>query len=540
MINFSGGNLMKRLLILTLILVVIPRVISAADDWTQKSPDPKPSARNNFGMAYVGGDNVLLFGGYDGTNSAQTWSYDLSSNTWTNKSPSTPYPTGRARHAMAYIGDDQVLMFGGNKGKDSLWVYDLSANTWTRQTLFFTPPPNDYLRMAYIGDDKVLLYGGDGTADTTWVYDLSANSWSYGKLGTTPDARYSHDMAYIGDDKVLLFGGRTSSNNDETWIYDLSDNTWTDMEDGQSWVSGTSKPSARMDHAMAYMGGDRVLLFGGFVSGGNNETWIYDLSDNTWTKDTNSGQPSSRYNHGMSATSLDGSSFIVLFGGTVAAVNDETWTFGGGDYSLPVELSSFSARADAGSLVLEWTTESETDNLGFILERKVSSHPELIEGWIEIASHLTHPELSGQGSVSHQSVYSYTDDSVEPGEVYDYRLADVSYTGDKEYYSLMLVGVGATSFVPDQFILEQNYPNPFNPVTSIRYGLPVHSEVRLEIFDLTGNLVSILVKDQQAVGWHYRQWGGTDLNGDLVGSGIYICRLTSGESLKTIRMVLLR
>ena len=54
----------------------------------------------------------------------------------------------------------------------------------------------------------------------------------------------------------------------------------TTEEDESSRVA----PSARSRHAMAYLGGDQVLLFGGELpSGSSDETWVYDLSDNTWT-----------------------------------------------------------------------------------------------------------------------------------------------------------------------------------------------------------------------------------------------------------------
>jgi len=103
----------------------------------------------------------------------------------------------------------------------------------------------------------------------TWVYDLSANTWTNQAPATSPSARYGHAMASLGGDQVLLFGGwDVSELNGETWGYDLSANTWT------SQVPATS-PSERCNHAMASLGGDQVLLFGGLVDGGwDGETWL--------------------------------------------------------------------------------------------------------------------------------------------------------------------------------------------------------------------------------------------------------------------------
>ena len=63
-----------------------------------------------------------------------------------------------------------------------------------------------------------------------------------------------HAMASLGGDQVLLFGGEDAAGLDgETWVYDLSANTWTEKA-----LSGG--PSARKWHAMAYLGEDRALL----------------------------------------------------------------------------------------------------------------------------------------------------------------------------------------------------------------------------------------------------------------------------------------
>ena len=75
-------------------------------------------------------------------------------------------------------------------------------------------------------------------------------------------------MASLGGGQVLLFGGSDGAYDGETWVYDLSDNTWTEKIPAAS-------PSARVDHAMAWIGGDQVLLFGGYdASGYDGETWL--------------------------------------------------------------------------------------------------------------------------------------------------------------------------------------------------------------------------------------------------------------------------
>ena len=106
-------------------------------------------------------------------------------------------------------------------------------------------------------------------------------------------------------------------------------------------------------------------------------------------------------------------------------------------------------------ITLQWITESEKNNLGFNLDRKTP-----IADWIQIATYVTHPALQGQGSVSHQTIYTFTDNTFQENETYDYRLSDVDYDGNVKYHNLQLMGVSSSNF-PDKFVLYPNHPNPF-------------------------------------------------------------------------------
>ena len=151
------------------------------------------------------------------------------------------------------------------------------------------------------------------------------------------------------------------------------------------------------------------------------------------------------------------------------------------DNSLPVELSSFTARQEKSDVVLEWTTESEIENLGFILERKNSKFE--TGNWGEIASYITHPELRGQGSVTCRTEYQFTDTAVQPGMTYEYRLSDVSYDGVVKHHKTCKIFVKTTeeSTIPEKFGLTSVYPNPFNPVTNIAFSLCDEAYVRIMI-----------------------------------------------------------
>ena len=205
------------------------------------------------------------------------------------------------------------------------------------------------------------------------------------------------------------------------------------------------------------------------------------------------------------------------------------------DATLPVELTSFELLETRNNgITLQWVTESEINNLGFNLDRKTP-----ITDWSQIASYVTHPALQGQGSVSHQTIYTFTDNTVQENESYDYRLSDVDYDGNVEYHSLQLMGVSSTN-IPEQFILYPNYPNPFNPVTTIRYDLPKESFVDITVYDMLGNVVYNLVNTNQSSGYKSVQWNAINNQGEPVSAGVYLYKIQAENFVDTKKMILLK
>jgi len=82
--------------------------------------------------------------------------------------------------------------------------------------------------------------------------------------------------------------------------------------------------------------------------------------------------------------------------------------------------------------------------------------------------------------------------------------------------------------VPESFALKQNYPNPFNPATTIEFDLPAESVVNLAIYDMLGQEVITLMKNEHySGGEQFAQWYGADHNGAFVPSGLYFYKLTA-------------
>jgi len=111
-----------------------------------------------------------------------------------------------------------------------------------------------------------------------------------------------------------------------------------------------------------------------------------------------------------------------------------------------------------------------------------------------------------------------------------YRLKQIDFNGSFEYSDIVEVEIA-----PSVFLLAQNYPNPFNPTTTIKYQLPVSSNVTLKIYDVLGNEVATLLNEEKEAGTYEVMFEASNYS-----SGVYIYRLQAGFFVETKKMVLLR
>ncbi|MBL7136328.1 MAG: T9SS type A sorting domain-containing protein [Candidatus Marinimicrobia bacterium] len=204
----------------------------------------------------------------------------------------------------------------------------------------------------------------------------------------------------------------------------------------------------------------------------------------------------------------------------------------GEDVSLPVTLSSFTAKNRSGGVLLEWVTESEIENLGFLIEKQI-----LDAGyWTEIASYLSNTALEGHGSTTEAHEYQFTDSAVQPGVTYEYRLGDVDYSGKVTWHDKIEIKVKAEDGkIPTEFGLQRAYPNPFNPTTTISYQLASASFVKISIYDVRGKLVEILVNEQKDRGSYSVVWDAGGLS-----SGTYLYKIAAGEYTGVNKCLLIR
>jgi hypothetical protein len=201
----------------------------------------------------------------------------------------------------------------------------------------------------------------------------------------------------------------------------------------------------------------------------------------------------------------------------------------GNGLNIPVCLESFqgSFSEDMGGVLLEWTTASERENLGFFVLRS-----EALGGEYKRTSEVI---IEGRGTTALPTSYSYVDDLSEAGTYY-YKLLQVDNDGTTNTHGPITVSVGAPT--PERFAIGPAVPNPFKGTVTVSYGVPRESVVRLAIYDVRGSLIDVLHEGEQQPAMHRIVWDGQDSFGRRVKPGKYVCRLEADDYVGTVPLVM--
>ncbi|MDP4116758.1 MAG: T9SS type A sorting domain-containing protein [Bacteroidota bacterium] len=230
--------------------------------------------------------------------------------------------------------------------------------------------------------------------------------------------------------------------------------------------------------------------------------------------------------NGLAAT-LSGDSYSLSSTLPASVVNSSSVTYTVGDKNspLPVELSSFVAKADKKGVTLNWETASEVSNHGFDVERALVSADKKVGEFSKLGF------VNGNGNSNSPKNYSFVDSKAVYGQ-YVYRLKQIDTDGKFEYSKTTEVTVNN---LPSTFEMDQNYPNPFNPSTTIKFSVPKESFVNIAVYNMLGQKVATVVNGTMKEGSYEQTFNASNLS-----SGNYVYVMTAGDSKIVKKMVLVK
>lgn len=217
---------------------------------------------------------------------------------------------------------------------------------------------------------------------------------------------------------------------------------------------------------------------------------------------------------------------------------------------VPVELTYFDGKPRTAGVDLFWETASEKNNSGFNVERRaLKETTDLVSGKtglscvdqagsIDDAPWSNIGFVSGTGNSTESVNYKFFDANVASGHTYQYRLRQVDFDGRESFSNVVNVVFSDNNAVA----LHDNFPNPTSDMTTFAFRIPYASDVKLEVYDVMGNLVNT-VFDGTVAGQNgeYRvEWNGRNAAGYEVASGTYVYKLTAGDVVLSKNMTVVR
>lgn len=203
--------------------------------------------------------------------------------------------------------------------------------------------------------------------------------------------------------------------------------------------------------------------------------------------------------------------------------------------------------SNSGELVLSWTATGDDGDIGRASSYIIAYSPDTVSAtsWGRAALWGSPPTPSTPGQK--QTVVLT---GLVPAQHYWVAMKVVDDAANMSAISNITQGVSGFNFgagtgdefaqTPTEFEVAQNYPNPFNPTTTISYAVPKAAHVSMAVYNVLGQLTTILVDADKQAGSYTVVWDGTDRSGRTVSSGIYMYRLQAGNYTASKKMLLMK
>jgi hypothetical protein len=442
---------------------------------------------------YVGG----FFTSAGGVSANYVARFNTQTNTWSSLGTGSSNGVDSAVFALAVVGNEVVVggwfTSAGGVSANRVARFNTQTNTWSTLGTGSSNGVNGEVRELAVVGNEVYVGGrftsaGGVSANSVARFNTQTNTWS--SLGTGSSNGVSGILAYVYalavvGNEVYVGGGFTSAGGvsaNSVARFNTQTNTWSSLGTGSSnGVFGGVE-------ALAVVGNE-VYVGGGFTSAGGvsaRNVARFNTQTNTWSS--------------LGTGSSNGVDSVVF---ALAVVGNEVYV--GGEFT--------SAGGVSANGVARFNTQTNTwSTLGTGSSNGVSV-----------------------GGVS-GGVYAL---AVSGNEVYVggrfISAGGVSAIGVARWNSGTSRAEQLSPTAPKTFLLEQNYPNPFNPSTTIRYQLPVASEVKLEVYDVLGKKIATLVNERQSAGSYQVVWNASGLS-----SGTYFYRLQAGTFVETKKMIMVK
>ncbi|HOD17440.1 MAG TPA: FlgD immunoglobulin-like domain containing protein [Candidatus Cloacimonadota bacterium] len=207
------------------------------------------------------------------------------------------------------------------------------------------------------------------------------------------------------------------------------------------------------------------------------------------------------------------------------------------DPPLSVELTSFTAALTEELFVnIQWKTQSESGLVGYYIYRGTTDN-------LETAERI--PALINPANSSTEHNYEFIDRELQKGKTYYYWLQCLELNGFSDFHGPISVKViGNGDIIPPANISETKllkaYPNPFIHRVTLSYTLQKCSQVKLDIYNVKGQLIQSFSPGEEDKGYHQIFWDGTDLKGVKVSSDIYYLRMICEKYIFWEKLVILK
>ncbi|MFA7056221.1 MAG: chitobiase/beta-hexosaminidase C-terminal domain-containing protein [Candidatus Cloacimonadales bacterium] len=207
------------------------------------------------------------------------------------------------------------------------------------------------------------------------------------------------------------------------------------------------------------------------------------------------------------------------------------------DQTLPVTLSSFMAIQTSENFAkITWTTESESSLIGYNVFRNVSNDQDTA---VRVNSAIIAAENSSMGSS-----YSYVDAQVQINTTYHYWLQINEFDGTSSFHGPFRLRINENNnqsvVIPIKTTLVNVYPNPFNPTTSVSFYMERPENIKINIYNIKGQLITNLLNESFARGFHNVLWNGKDTNGRDCASGVYFFRMETPRDVQIVKGILMK